>query len=121
MTHKLSISKISKQYKGRKVVQEASFEVESGQVVGLLGPNGAGKTTSFYMVVGLVKPDAGRVLLDGEDIAALPMHKRARMGLGYLAQEPSVFRKMTVEENLMAVLENTPLTLPQRRETLSNL
>lgn len=118
---KLEAQKLVKTFGKRTVVREVSFSVQSGQVVGLLGPNGAGKTTSFYMVVGLVKPDGGRVLLDGNDIADLPMHKRARMGLGYLAQEPSVFRKMTVEENLMAVLEHTSLTLSQRRETLSNL
>lgn len=117
----LEAQQLVKTFGGRTVVREVSFNVSSGQVVGLLGPNGAGKTTSFYMVVGLVRPDGGRVLLDGNDIAGLPMHQRARMGVGYLAQEPSVFRKMTVEENLMAVLENTPLTRAQRREALSNL
>ncbi len=102
-------------------MRDVSFSVTSGQVVGLLGPNGAGKTTSFYMVVGLVRPDGGRVLLDGDDITDLPMHQRARNGVGYLAQEPSVFRKMTVEDNLLAVLENTDMTSAQRREALSNL
>lgn len=118
---KLEAQKIIKTFGKRTVVREVSFSVSSGQVVGLLGPNGAGKTTSFYMVVGLVKPDGGSVLLDNQEITQLPMHKRAHMGVGYLAQEPSVFRKMTVEENLMAVLENTQLTSAQRRESLSNL
>ncbi len=120
-TRKLQAQKIFKTFGKRTVVRDVSFEVSSGQVVGLLGPNGAGKTTSFYMVVGLVRPDNGRVLLDGDDITDMPMHKRARIGIGYLPQEPSVFRKLTVEENLMAVLENTPLTNAQRRERLSNL
>src|SRR4051812_14398366 len=96
----LEAQKLIKAFGGRTVVREVSFSVTSGQVVGLLGPNGAGKTTSFYMVVGLVRPDGGRVLLDGDDITDLPMHQRARNGVGYLAQEPSVFRKMTVEDNL---------------------
>lgn len=97
------------------------FEVHTGQVVGLLGPNGAGKTTSFYMVVGLVKPDAGRVLLDDQDIAAMPMHERARRGIAYLPQEASVFRRMTVEENILAVLETMPLSDRERRERLQRL
>lgn len=118
---KLEAQRLIKTFGKRTVVREVSFSVESGQVVGLLGPNGAGKTTSFYMVVGLIRPDGGNVLLDGQDISALPMHKRAKLGLGYLAQEPSVFRKMTVENNIMAVLENTDLTAAQRREMLSNL
>src|SRR5581483_7412957 len=109
-TRNLEAQKLVKAFGSRTVVRDVNFSVSSGQVVGLLGPNGAGKTTSFYMFVGLVHPDSGRVLLDGDDITDLPMHKRARMGVGYLAQEPSVFRKMTVEENLLAVLENTPLT-----------
>lgn len=118
---RLESQKLVKTFGSRTVVREVGFSVESGQVVGLLGPNGAGKTTSFYMVVGLIKPDGGRVLLDNEDITDLPMHERARLGLGYLPQEPSVFRKMTVEDNLMAVLENTDLTSAQRHESLSNL
>ena len=105
MNNKLTISKISKQYKGRKVVQEATFEVESGKVVGLLGPNGAGKTTSFYMVVGLVKPDAGDIYLNELNITDFPMYQRARSGLSYLAQEPSIFRRLTVEENILIALE----------------
>jgi lipopolysaccharide export system ATP-binding protein len=110
-----------KNYGKRQVVKGVSFKVEQGQVVGLLGPNGAGKTTSFYMVTGLVRPDGGNVKIDNEDITMLPMFKRARIGVGYLAQEPSVFRKLTVEENLMAVLENTSLTRAQRHEKLSQL
>lgn len=101
----LSAQDISKSYKKRNVVRGASFQVESGQVVGLLGPNGAGKTTSFYMVVGLVTPDAGQITLDKESIGDLPMYKRARIGLSYLAQEPSIFRKLTVVENLTVALE----------------
>lgn len=117
----LEAQKLVKAYGERTVVRDVGFSVRSGQVVGLLGPNGAGKTTSFYMVVGLVKPDKGRVVLDGKDITDLAMHQRARQGVGYLPQEPSVFRKLSVEDNLLAVLENTPLTRAQRREKLSNL
>ncbi len=94
-----------KTYRGRKVVDGASFTVNQGEIVGLLGPNGAGKTTSFYSVVGLVRPDEGRVLLDGHDVTDLPMYRRAQLGIGYLAQEASVFRKLSVEDNLAAVLE----------------
>lgn len=118
---RLEAKNLSKTFGKRNVVKDVSFSVESGQVVGLLGPNGAGKTTSFYMVVGLVKADQGRVLLAGEDISHLPMHQRAKKGLGYLPQEPSIFRKLSVEDNLLAVLENTDLTSAQRREKLSNL
>ncbi len=121
MANKLTIAKISKQYKGRKVVQEASFEVESGQVVGLLGPNGAGKTTSFYMVVGLVKPDAGDIYLNDLNITDFPMYKRARSGLSYLAQEPSIFRKLTIEENIQVALEAHGFTAQDRRVRLENL
>ncbi len=121
MSDKLTIAKISKQYKGRKVVQEASFEVESGQVVGLLGPNGAGKTTSFYMVVGLVKPDAGDIYLNELNITDFPMYKRARSGLSYLAQEPSIFRKLTVEDNIQVALEAHGFSAPDRRVRLENL
>jgi lipopolysaccharide export system ATP-binding protein len=117
----LKINKISKAYSGRKVVQEASFQVESGQVVGLLGPNGAGKTTSFYMVVGLVKPDQGEILLNDLNITAFPMYKRARAGLSYLAQEPSIFRKLSVEENILVALEAHGLSSQDRREKLENL
>lgn len=106
---------LSKSYKGLQVVKKINISVESGQVVGLLGPNGAGKTTSFYMVVGLVRSDSGRILLNGQDISHLPMHSRARLGIGYLPQEPSIFRKLTVQENIMAVLETDKSLSPQQR------
>ena len=102
----LSVQEISKRYKFRDIVKNLSLEITSGEVVGLLGPNGAGKTTAFYMIVGLIPCDHGRILLDGQDVTALPMHQRARIGLGYLPQEASIFRKLTVEENIMAILEN---------------
>jgi len=117
----LSTIDLTKAYKGRKVVDGISLRIDQGEVVGLLGPNGAGKTTSFYMIVGLVRPDAGRVLLDGADITALPMYLRARAGISYLPQEPSIFRKLTVEENIMAVLETLPITAHERRERLEEL
>jgi lipopolysaccharide export system ATP-binding protein len=112
---------LAKAYGGRRVVDGVSVSVEQGEVVGLLGPNGAGKTTSFYMTVGLIPPDAGRVLLNDEDLTNLPMYQRARKGISYLPQEPSVFRKMTVEENLMAILETLPLRAQQRRERMHRL
>ncbi|MFA6583130.1 MAG: LPS export ABC transporter ATP-binding protein [Elusimicrobiaceae bacterium] len=96
---------IQKVYRYRQVVKGVSIRVNSGEIVGLLGPNGAGKTTSFYMMVGFVKPDGGRILIDGQDVTGLPMHERARLGIGYLAQEPTIFRGLSVEENLLAVLE----------------
>lgn len=102
---KLEAQSLVKTYRGRNVVDGASFSVNQGEIVGLLGPNGAGKTTSFYSVVGLVRPDEGRVLLDGQDITGLPMYRRAQLGIGYLAQEASVFRKLSVEDNIAAVLE----------------
>jgi len=117
----LEAVEISKAYRGRKVVDDVSLRVEEGEVVGLLGPNGAGKTTSFYMIVGLISPDSGSVLLDGEDITGLPMYLRARRGISYLPQEPSIFRKLTVEENLMAILETMPLSRHQRRERMELL
>jgi lipopolysaccharide export system ATP-binding protein len=110
----LQTTEISKSYRRRKVVDNVSIEVHQGEVVGLLGPNGAGKTTSFYCIVGLVSPDSGRVLLDGTDITDRAMFERARMGLSYLPQEPSVFRKLTVEENLMAILETLPIRAEDR-------
>lgn len=110
-----------KNYKGRNVVNGVSVCVETGQVVGLLGPNGAGKTTTFYMIVGLEKPDAGQVLLDGENIAALPMHVRARRGIGYLPQEASIFRKLTVEDNLLAILETTALSKQEQAAKMEQL
>ncbi len=112
---------LKKAYKGRTVVQDVSFEVKAGQVVGLLGPNGAGKTTSFYMVVGLVRPDAGQVQVDQRDITQLPMHARAKQGIAYLPQEASVFRRMTVEDNILSVLETLPLTDSERRAQLGRL
>ena len=102
---KLEAQSLVKTYRGRNVVDGASFSVNQGEIVGLLGPNGAGKTTSFYSVVGLVRPNEGRVLLDGQDITGLPMYRRAQLGIGYLAQEASVFRKLSVEDNIAAVLE----------------
>jgi lipopolysaccharide export system ATP-binding protein len=120
-TRSLQAQDIRKGYQGKPVVQGVSFEVKAGQVVGLLGPNGAGKTTSFYTVIGLVRPDEGRILLDGEDISLLPMHERARRGIAYLPQEASVFRRMTVEENISSVLETLPLSNEQRRAQLQRL
>ncbi len=118
----LSVQGIRKSYRKRTVVQSASMEVSSGEVVGLLGPNGAGKTTCFYMVVGLIPVDDGRILLDNEDITQLPMHVRARKGVGYLPQEASIFRKLSVADNLMAILETRPeLNRDQRREQVQQL
>ncbi len=117
----LETREICKSYRGRKVVDGVSVSMHQGEVVGLLGPNGAGKTTSFYMIVGLISPDSGRVILDGEDITALPMYQRARRGISYLPQEASVFRKLTVEENLMAILETLRITGRERRERLNTL
>jgi lipopolysaccharide export system ATP-binding protein len=113
--HRLYTVEISKSYRRRKVVSDVSVAVQQGEVVGLLGPNGAGKTTSFYIIVGLVSPDSGRVMLDDEDITDLAMYERARRGISYLPQEPSVFRKLTVEENLTAILETLPLNGHERR------
>jgi lipopolysaccharide export system ATP-binding protein len=118
---KLQAVSLSKSYRGRKVVDDVSLEIRQGEVVGLLGPNGAGKTTTFYIVVGLARPDFGNVLLDGENITDLPMYLRARSGISYLPQEPSVFRKLTVEENLLAVLETLPVSAEQRRDRVEEL
>ena len=104
-----------------KVVDKVSIEVEAGQVVGLLGPNGAGKTTTFYLIVGLLRSDAGQILVDGKDITRVPMHRRARMGIGYLAQEPSIFRKLTVRENILAILETLPISSRERASRLTQL
>lgn len=106
MSRRLEARDLWKSYRGRTVVRGVDLEIGSGEVVGLLGPNGAGKTTSFYMVVGLIRPDRGQVLLDGQDLTGMPMYQRARSGISYLPQEASVFRKLTVEENLLAILEN---------------
>jgi lipopolysaccharide export system ATP-binding protein len=118
----LRTREISKSYSGRRVVHDVSIAVKQGEVVGLLGPNGAGKTTSFYMIVGLISPDSGTVLVDDEDITRLPMYKRAGRGISYLPQEASVFRKLTVEENLLAILETLPsLRNRDRREKMERL
>ena len=120
-TQALEAIKLEKSYRGRKIVRGISLHVEQGEVVGLLGPNGAGKTTTFYMVVGLVRPDKGTVRLDGKDITKMPMYQRARNGIGYLPQEPSVFRKLTVGENLMAILETMDLSGLERKERRDQL
>lgn len=119
--HTLRVQNIAKSYKGRTVVNDVSFEVQTEQVVGLLGPNGAGKTTSFYMVVGLVQPDQGKVFVDQQEVTDLPMALRAKRGLAYLPQEASVFRRMTAEENVLAVLETLPLTESERHDRLHRL
>jgi lipopolysaccharide export system ATP-binding protein len=121
MAKRLRAQSLEKKYRGRTVVHGVSFEVAQGEIVGLLGPNGAGKTTSFYMVVGLIRPDAGTVLLDDLDVTQAPMYKRAQAGIGYLAQEPSIFRKMTVEDNVMAILEFQPGTLHDRKARCASL
>jgi len=120
MSH-LKCEALTKSFRRRKVVDHVSLEIEGGEVVGLLGPNGAGKTTIFYMIVGLLRPDAGVLSLNGEEITHLPMYLRARKGIGYLPQEPSVFRKLTVEENLMAILETLPLSKEEKRDRLEAL
>ena len=118
----LSVQSIAKSYKLRKVVKDLSLEIKSGEVVGLLGPNGAGKTTAFYMIVGLIVADSGKILLDGKDLTAEPMHRRARLGVGYLPQEASIFRKLTVEQNILAILENrNDLDQAGREKELENL
>jgi lipopolysaccharide export system ATP-binding protein len=117
----LEAKRLEKSYRGRKIVRGVSLQVRQGEVVGLLGPNGAGKTTTFYMVVGLVRPDQGRVLLEGADITKMPMYMRAKNGIGYLPQEPSVFRKLTVSQNLMAVLETMSLSSAERKERRNGL
>ena len=117
----LRAENLVKKYKTRTVVNNVSVQVQQGEIVGLLGPNGAGKTTSFYMIVGLIKPNEGRIFLDDEEITPLPMYQRARKGLGYLAQEASVFRKLTVEENIMSVLEMRSFTKQQRKEKVDML
>ncbi|HXI98435.1 MAG TPA: LPS export ABC transporter ATP-binding protein [Gemmatimonadaceae bacterium] len=112
---------LTKVYRGRKVVNDVALRLQQGEIVGLLGPNGAGKTTTFYMIVGLIQPDAGRILLDGQDISKLPMYERARRGIGYLSQEPSIFRKLSVEDNILAILETLPLSFSERSERLEKL
>jgi lipopolysaccharide export system ATP-binding protein len=112
---------LTKVYRGRKVVNDVALRLQQGEIVGLLGPNGAGKTTTFYMIVGLIPPDSGRILLDGQDISKLPMYERARRGIGYLSQEPSIFRKLSVEDNILAILETLPLSSSERSERLEKL
>ena len=121
MHSRLSATGLTKSYKRRRVVDGVDIEVGQGEIVGLLGPNGAGKTTTFYMVVGLIPPQDGRVYLDGEDITQTPMYKRARKGVGYLAQEPSVFRKLSVEDNVKAILETLGLSKAEEKERLEEL
>ena len=121
MTVCLEVRELVKSYGGRRVVNGLSFQVLQGEIVGLLGANGAGKTTAFYMTVGLIRPDGGEVLFNGTNVTRYPMHKRAQMGMGYLAQEPSVFRHLTVEENVLCILENLPLTYAQRMNRLKEL
>jgi lipopolysaccharide export system ATP-binding protein len=121
MVTKLETLELCKSYRGRKVVDDVSVFVEQGEVVGVLGPNGAGKTTSFYMIVGLISPDSGTVLLDGKNITPLAMYQRARRGISYLPQEASVFRKLTVEDNLLAILETLRIDGHERRERLARL
>lgn len=117
----LIVENLEKSYGSRKVVNGLSFHVDQGEIVGLLGPNGAGKTTAFYMTIGLIRPEKGKVTFKSKDVTRVPMHKRARMGMGYLAQEPSVFRSLTVEQNVMSILENLRLSKKERKEQLEEL
>jgi lipopolysaccharide export system ATP-binding protein len=121
MATKLRSENLVKIYKKRTVVNGASIEVAKGEIVGLLGPNGAGKTTTFYMIVGMIRPDGGKVYLDDSDITKVPMYKRARMGIGYLPQEASIFRRLSVEDNLMAILEMIPIPLKEKKEKCEKL
>jgi lipopolysaccharide export system ATP-binding protein len=117
----LKVKDLSKSYSGKKVVNGLSFNVRAGQVVGLLGPNGAGKTTAFYMAIGLIQPDSGSVFFNDSDVTASPVHTRAQMGMGYLAQEPSIFRQLTVEQNILCILETLPITRQERKRRLEEL
>ncbi len=119
--HLLEIKDLAKSYDGREVVKGVNMQVLRGEIVGLLGPNGAGKTTTFYMVVGVIAPNRGKIIFDNNDITALPIHERARYGIGYLSQEPSVFRKLTVEENIMAILETLSISKAERNRRLAYL
>lgn len=121
MNLKLQAEKLVKTYSKRTVVNEVSLQVEQGEIVGLLGPNGAGKTTTFYMITGMIRPNKGSIFLDSQEITNLPMYRRARMGIGYLSQEASIFRKLTVEENVMAILETMPLSRQERIKRLEEL
>ncbi|MBB69190.1 MAG: LPS export ABC transporter ATP-binding protein [Flavobacteriaceae bacterium] len=118
---KLRVQNLMKSYSGRKVVKDVSFEVKQGEIVGLLGPNGAGKTTSFYMTVGLIKPNGGAIFLDDKEITKFPMYKRAQSGIGYLAQEASVFRKLSIEDNILSVLQMTKLSKKEQRDKMESL
>lgn len=117
----LKVESIEKAYGKKKILKGLSFEVGKGEVVGLLGPNGAGKTTAFYMAIGLIKPDRGQIIFQNQDVTHFPIHKRARMGMGYLAQEPSIFRSLTVEENILCILETLPLSKEERKNRLQEL
>jgi lipopolysaccharide export system ATP-binding protein len=119
--HLLEIKGLSKSYDGREVVKGIDIEVKRGEIVGLLGPNGAGKTTTFYMIVGVIPANSGRIIFDNNDLTTLPIHERARFGIGYLSQDPSIFRKLSVEENILAILETLPLNKAERKRRLENL
>ena len=119
--HLLEVKNLVKSYDGKPVVRGVSIEVKRGEIVGLLGPNGAGKTTTFYMIVGIIPPNKGKIIFDSEDITGLPIHERARFGIGYLSQEPSIFRKLTVEENILAILETLPISKQERTLRLKSL
>lgn len=119
--HLLEIKGLSKSYDGREVVKGVDMVVKRGEIVGLLGPNGAGKTTTFYMVVGIIPPNRGEIVFDNQHITKLPIHERARFGIGYLSQEPSIFRKLSVEENIMAILETLPISITERKQRLLSL
>jgi len=121
LTSRLEAKALVKTYKKRRVVNDVALHLRQGEIVGLLGPNGAGKTTTFYMIVGLIQPQSGQILLDGADITKMPMYKRARSGVGYLSQEPSIFRKLTVEENILAILETLPMTSAEKAARLEQL
>jgi lipopolysaccharide export system ATP-binding protein len=120
-TYLIQTEKLVKAYKGRKVVRGVDINVKAGEIVGLLGPNGAGKTTSFYMIVGLVRPTTGKVFFEGRDVTSVPMYKRARMGMGYLSQEPSIFRSLSVQDNVMSILETLPISRKERKKRLDFL
>lgn len=119
--HCLEVTNLVKTYGGRRVVDGLSFQVKQGEIVGLLGPNGAGKTTAFYMTVGLIRPDSGQVLFNGQNVTHAPIHQRARMGMGYLAQEPSVFRQLSVEDNILCILESLPISKAEQKKRLADL
>ena len=119
--HSLEITELKKSYNGKTIVSDVSMNISSGEVVGLLGPNGAGKTTTFYMILGLVSSDSGIIYLDGEDLKNFPMYKRARKGIGYLPQETSIFRRLSVKDNLRAVLEMTEISKDERENKLENI